>query len=51
MTTPILSHDREEHVSKPRPAIETLKPEPNRVVEAMEAAAREVTSRMAAAAD
>ena len=51
MTTPILSHDREEQVSKPRPAIENLRAEPNRVVEALEAATREVASRMAATAD
>jgi hypothetical protein len=51
MTTPILFHDREEQVSKPRPAMEARKPEPNRVVEALEAASREVVSRMAAMAD
>lgn len=51
MTTPILSPDREDRVSKPRPAIEIAKAEPNRVVAALDAATREVANRMVATAD
>ena len=51
MTTPILSPDREDRMSKPRPAREIAKSEPNRVVAALEAATREVANRMVATAD
>lgn len=51
MSTPILDRDRENRASKPRPAMETVRAEPNRVVEALEAAARDVAGRMAGTAD
>src|SRR5512137_422726 len=48
MTTPILSPDREERKAKPAPAERAA---PNRIVEALDAAAREVAGRMAVTAD
>jgi hypothetical protein len=51
MTTPILIPDREERLSRPKTSAPMVRAEPNRVVAALQAAAREVADRMAATAD
>lgn len=51
MTTPILTPDREERMSKSKLSAPAARAEPNRVVEALQAAARDVADRMAATAD
>ena len=47
MTTPILTPDREERRFKTKSSAPVVRAAPNRVVEALQAAAREVGSRMA----
>jgi len=47
MTTPILTPDREEQQFKTKSSTPVVRAAPNRVVEALQAAAREVGSRMA----
>jgi hypothetical protein len=51
MTTPILSPDREDRMSKSAPDIAVARGATNRVVEALEAATRDVANRMVATAD